>query len=930
MKSTLAIINNDGESFAQRAEMYYRERPEILNFVEEAFRAYRALAERYDHLSKELQSANRTIATVFPERAQYAMDDEEEENLTGTSTSSDDPNELDNDIAAVPKPSIPRVPKIPNKDFRSQSMLISRKKLLKRTATSSKVATIPSSGLSKTEAAVEIEKLQKEILALQTEKEFVQSSYNRGREKYWEIEQQITQIQERVCCLQDEFGIGTVIEDDEARTLMAATALKSCQKTLVQLQENQEQSTEEPRVERKRIEEAHKKFGALKYDLKLPKQTDRLQSTRSEFRNIDQEITGEGQEIHDMESQGSNPNEQRDLNSKASVTVMELAEKIDELVNKAVTLETSFSSQTALVKRLRSETDELQALVRSLEVDKESLVESSEVMSRKLIELEEDLRRVKNLNKNAHQNNNFQTHFTETSGDLDHLSVKLECVKRDEEVEDTGLCREVKVVPAAEPEKNTDEISDKRDPNHDLATSKDVMAKREENKDVDVRALSKSARVEEENQPDLSNDLSSTHENPREPMLQERDEKEESFETVDGDLDVEKEDEEERPIWSKMFVKGIEDREEILLEEYTSVLHYYKLVRKKLSKMEKNNRDGAFELETQIRELKTAVASKDEMIQSLLQKLRCPQESSFTTPEYIYGQQESIHIQAATFQSSDSTSSNMEQKSISDLFGEQHVESTEIIEESSADLNLEMSLAKGENQAVKHRSVLAIEEKFRSDINELLEENLEFWLRFSTSVHQIQKFQSSIQDLHAELVQLKDKKQEGSGKHQSLQSDIRPIYRHLREIQTELSLWMEHNSVLRDELQSRSSSLSNIQDEISRMSNADSRAENTVLSEYQAAKFQGEVLNMKQENNKVSDELQAGLNRVIELKSNVEKTLVRLDEEFGISGSKKQSVTRARIPLRSFLFGVKVKKQKPSIIPCGNPALQKQYSDLAA
>jgi hypothetical protein len=41
-----------------------------------------------------------------------------------------------------------------------------------------------------------------------------------------------------------------------------------------------------------------------------------------------------------------------------------------------------------------------------------------------------------------------------------------------------------------------------------------------------------------------------------------------------------------------------------------------------------------------------------------------------------------------------------------------------------------------------------------------LKENLEFWLRFSTSVHQIQKFQTSIQDLHAELQKLKDKKQE--------------------------------------------------------------------------------------------------------------------------------------------------------------------------
>jgi hypothetical protein len=90
VKETLKIIDNDGDSFRQRAEMYYKKRPELINFVEEAFRAYRALAERYDHLSRQLQNANRTIATVFPEHVQYAMDDDDddEENLPETSTSS--------------------------------------------------------------------------------------------------------------------------------------------------------------------------------------------------------------------------------------------------------------------------------------------------------------------------------------------------------------------------------------------------------------------------------------------------------------------------------------------------------------------------------------------------------------------------------------------------------------------------------------------------------------------------------------------------------------------------------------------------------------------------------------------------------------------------------------------------------------------------
>lgn len=73
MAETLNIIHNEGESFSQRAEMYYRKRPQLVGYVEEVFRSYRALAERYDLLSKELQSANHTIAIVFPEQVHIEL-----------------------------------------------------------------------------------------------------------------------------------------------------------------------------------------------------------------------------------------------------------------------------------------------------------------------------------------------------------------------------------------------------------------------------------------------------------------------------------------------------------------------------------------------------------------------------------------------------------------------------------------------------------------------------------------------------------------------------------------------------------------------------------------------------------------------------------------------------------------------------------------
>lgn len=48
--------------------MYYKKRPELMKLVEEFYRAYRALAERYNHATGELRHAHRTIAAAFPDQ----------------------------------------------------------------------------------------------------------------------------------------------------------------------------------------------------------------------------------------------------------------------------------------------------------------------------------------------------------------------------------------------------------------------------------------------------------------------------------------------------------------------------------------------------------------------------------------------------------------------------------------------------------------------------------------------------------------------------------------------------------------------------------------------------------------------------------------------------------------------------------------------
>ncbi|XP_021897613.1 protein NETWORKED 2D [Carica papaya] len=341
--------------------------------------------------------------------------------------------------------------------------------------------------------------------------------------------------------------------------------------------------------------------------------------------------------------------------------------------------------------------------------------------------------------------------------------------------------------------------------------------------------------------------------------------------------ELEKEDE---PDWKKLFMNGSDERQKLLLTEYTTVLRNYKDVKKRFSEEETK--------------LKDSNAKKDEEINVLRKKL-------------------SLLLQKGLADNNDVKEIKVSEN--------QNELSKSITRRKDAEIDLGMMLMDHQTQTIS-----PIEEQFRMNIDELLEENLDFWLRFSTSFHQIQKFDTGVQDLQAEISKLEERrKTDGSSTARyALRSDVRPIYRHLREIHTELTVWLEKSALLKDELKSRFSSLCNIQDEITKALKTSAEDYDFTFTSFQAAKFQGEILNMKQENNKVADELQAGLDHITSLQLEVEKILAKLTEDFGLSGSKRgqleHSDSRSRVPLRSFIFGVKPKKPRQSIFSCMHPS----------
>ncbi|KAK9057332.1 hypothetical protein SSX86_022167 [Deinandra increscens subsp. villosa] len=75
VKAMIKLIEEDADSFARRAEMYYKKRPELMKLVEELYRAYRSLAERYDHATGALRQAHKTMTEAFPNQVPSGCDD---------------------------------------------------------------------------------------------------------------------------------------------------------------------------------------------------------------------------------------------------------------------------------------------------------------------------------------------------------------------------------------------------------------------------------------------------------------------------------------------------------------------------------------------------------------------------------------------------------------------------------------------------------------------------------------------------------------------------------------------------------------------------------------------------------------------------------------------------------------------------------------
>ncbi|KAE8680672.1 Detected protein of unknown function [Hibiscus syriacus] len=907
VSAVLRLIEEDGDSFIQKAEMYYRKRPEIVNFVEEFFRAYRALADRYDHLSTDLQNANNTIAAICPDQVRGLDDDDD----------------FDFPSSFLKKPSdnmgkVPSVPKLPVKELKF--IANTKKKVQEKKVTKQPVSTENKSGATMEEGISEIDRIQKRILALQTVKEFVKSSYESTLAKYREVENEIKEEQQRVDRLQDEFGEGKVMEDDEARNLMAATAFKSCKETLEQLIKKYERSEVEAEVEQKRIKAARGKVDALK-KVFLSKQSaaevTKIADQRAKRRkeNVDH-ITEKPKDDRESEAEAGSGDAKADV-----------AEKIDVLVNKVTSLETSNSSQEALIQRLKSENDELQGLIQSLEEDKANLVDGKQDFKMKIINLELKWQGIQDLSHSIeNQKKNLQPRFNDAQSNLDELSQNVQPIENLEALKSSSA------VPKNETKEKPKKAKAGKEFLKPKAKSEERVATNNADASKELNSFPISANVNADASKGLNSAAKSAvgganaskelHSIPRSANEGANNASKELHSVPKSENEGDESSKvSEKSDYLKAMAKVVGQasspiadtvsKSDLKEHELAALSQTLEETKKKLMEVETNHQNELFEITLQLKELKNLIAKKDEEIRSLRLKL--------------------IRGQTAIGKPKDEGTD--ESQEYSEKIPEPKTKTTEPPQPVKKKEEEDEDSIKIPKPVYDAEPTSTIEEQFRTDIDELLEENLDFWFRFSSTICEVQKYQTGVKDLEEEVVKLEERqKNEGSSTSKySANSDVRPLYKHLREMQTELNLWIEKGMSLKEELKNRSASLFEIQEEITKALKASAEDEEFTFTSFQAAKFQGEILNMKQENKRVGDKLQAGLELATSLQRDAERALAKLSDDWGQSGSKSRhgsgsAEVRSNVPLRSFIFGAKQKKQKASIFSVVQPALQKKQN----
>ncbi|XP_062211879.1 protein NETWORKED 1A-like [Phragmites australis] len=374
IKLMMRIIEEDAESFAKRAEMYYRRRPELMNLLEELYRAYRALAERYDHAAGELRQAHRKIAEAFPDQVLMDLDDDLPADTASIETDMDNPDTTPSFLSFINASDSKRHAK----DDQDYERL--HKELASLSKENQDLKDRISSMLEQSnKAECEILRLKESLAQQEAEKGAAVSLCQQSSARLQNLKSEILHTQEKFNKLKEEMQTGPqpLAKADE-RFLLLERANQDLHLELANLklmlkQNNDELNEKQAELEKLNIstEEEHlKRMQAEMAQLSLEKQ---LLLAQDRLRHLALEKQSEVSKVKDVETS-------KVLLQKESEKILEENQKLND----------QSRSSSAVIIRLQDEIISMKNVQRRLEEEVSRHVEEKKTLQHELSHLQED------------------------------------------------------------------------------------------------------------------------------------------------------------------------------------------------------------------------------------------------------------------------------------------------------------------------------------------------------------------------------------------------------------------------------------------------------------------------------------------------------------------------------------------------------------
>ncbi|KAL1220670.1 Protein NETWORKED 1B [Cardamine amara subsp. amara] len=397
VKTMIKLIEADADSFARRAEMYYKKRPELMKLVEELYRAYRALAERYDHTTVELRRAHKVMVEAFPNQVPFDMIED-------------------------------------SASFSSESH---KEDLQKDDATSKSSLSLlnGSYGTSSDghEADTEVESLKRTLLELQTEKESLNLRYQLSLNKLSKFEKELKDAQkdvrgfdERACKAEIEIKIlkeslakleverdtGLLQYNQSMEKIADLEALVSHEKEYAKELTNQASKAEsEARSLKQELSrlQSEKEAGLIRYnkslelisalEKKIRDAEESVKTFRDQSEQAENEIKALKQELIKLKEVNE------DLNvryQQCLETIPSLEREVSDAQDNAKRLSSEVLAGAAKVKTVEEQCALLEIFNKTLKVEADTIAYKMSAKDQELVQKQNELEKLQDLMKEEH------------------------------------------------------------------------------------------------------------------------------------------------------------------------------------------------------------------------------------------------------------------------------------------------------------------------------------------------------------------------------------------------------------------------------------------------------------------------------------------------------------------------------------------------